>query len=36
MVTAKLPDKITLAETYYGYLQQLIEHGKLPLDAKEK
>jgi hypothetical protein len=30
----ELKDKIVLAETYYGYLQHLMEHGKLPDDPR--
>jgi len=29
-----LSDKIVLAETYYGYLEHLIKHGKLPEDRR--
>ena len=31
---AILTDKVVLTETYYGYLQHLMEHGRLPNDPR--
>jgi hypothetical protein len=33
---AEMKDKIVLTETYYEYLQHLMEHGKLPDDPRIK